>query len=148
LPNLVDNYRETFVASILIVEDEIFVAGDIERVLEEAGHDVVGIAADRREALAAAPLAKIAFVDVNLRDGRTGPQVAYDLSREYGIRIVYVTANPGQIDPKADGAIGYIRKPFSEDAIVAVANFAAGRTSELISPEISLFSDVSGSTTI
>ena len=134
-------------SSILIVEDEIFVAGDIERVLEDAGYDVVGVAADRKEALAAAPRAKIAFVDVNLRDGRTGPQVAYDLSKEFGIRVVYVTANPTQIDPIAPGAIGYIRKPFSEDALVAVANYTAGKTSDLNSPEITLFSDESGSTT-
>lgn len=38
-------------SSILIVEDEIFVALDIERVLTDCGHGVAGIAMDRAEAM-------------------------------------------------------------------------------------------------
>ena len=110
---------------VLIVEDEIFVASDIERILEDSGYAVTAIAADRAEALAAAADSEIALVDINLRDGATGPAIAIDLAR-YGIKIVYVTANPSQIDPRADTAIGYIKKPFSDEAILAAVNFAAG----------------------
>lgn len=112
--------------TVLIVEDEIFVATDIERILEEAGYKVTAIAADRAEALAAAPGAQIALVDINLRDGLTGPAIACDLSRDFGVKIVYVTANPAQIEPRAPHAIGFIRKPFSDDAILAAVDFAAG----------------------
>lgn len=118
--------------TVLIVEDEIFVATDIERILVEAGYTVTAIAADRAEALAAAPDAQIALVDINLRDGMTGPGIACDLSRDFGVRIVYVTANPAQIEPRAPHAIGFIRKPFSDAAILAAVSFAAGakQTSE------------------
>lgn len=112
--------------SILIVEDEILVAMDIERILVDAGYSVTAIAADSREAVAAAPQADIAFVDLNLRDGLTGPTLARQLADQYGIRVVYVTANPAQIDPSAASAVGYIRKPFSEPAIIAAANVALG----------------------
>ena len=125
--------------TVLIVEDEIFVAGDIERILEDAGYDVVAIATDRAEAMAAAPNAALAFVDVNLRDGRTGPSIAMDLSRRHNIKIVYVTANPTQIEPRAETAIGYIRKPFSEEALVAVADYATGKADVLETSEITLF---------
>jgi ActR/RegA family two-component response regulator len=57
----------------MIVEDEIFVALDLERILIDAGYHVVAIAADRETALIAAAGCDFAFVDVNLRDGPTGP---------------------------------------------------------------------------
>lgn len=111
--------------SVLIVEDEIFVALDVERVLEDAGFTVVGLAADRAEALRVCDGATLAFVDVNLRDGCTGPATACQLSDEHGATIVYLTANASQIDPLANRAIGVLRKPFCEASLVAVANAAA-----------------------
>jgi CheY-like chemotaxis protein len=107
----------------LIVEDEIFVALDLERILTEAGYTVTAIAADRETALAAAPECGIAFVDVNLRDGPTGPDIAARMARDYGVRCVFVTANPTQIGD-GGGALGYIRKPFSDAAILAAARLA------------------------
>ncbi len=111
--------------SVLIVEDEIFVAMDLERILEDAGYHVAAIAADQHEALSAARDVEVAFVDINLRDGATGPEIARDLTARYGIRIVYVTANPAQIGVPATTAVGCIRKPFSEAAILAAAALAA-----------------------
>ena len=49
----------------LIVEDEIFVAHDLERILLDAGYSVAAIAADKASALEAAPDCGFAFVDVN-----------------------------------------------------------------------------------
>ena len=109
----------------LIVEDEIFVALDLERILEDAGYRVAAIAADRQSALEAAPDCGFAFVDVNLRDGPTGPDIARRIAAEHGIKVVFVTANPGQIG-MAEGALGYVRKPFSEAAILAAAELASG----------------------
>lgn len=125
--------------SVLIVEDEIFVASDIARILEDAGYRVAAIAADRKEALEAGPKAQIALVDVNLRDGSTGPQIALDLSRTYGTKIVYVTANPTQIAPRAETAIGFIRKPFSDDAILTAVHRAAGEVAQPRSTDVTFF---------
>lgn len=109
----------------LIVEDEIFVALDLERILEDAGYRVAAIAADSSSALAAAPDCAFAFVDVNLRDGPTGPEIARRIAAEHGIKVVFVTANPSQIGA-GEGAVGYVRKPFSEAAILAAAELASG----------------------
>ena len=57
---------------------------------------------------------------MNLRDGPTGPEIARRMAAEHGITVVFVTANPGQIGECA-GALGYVRKPFSERAILAAA---------------------------
>ncbi len=111
--------------SVLIVEDEIFIAMEIERILEDAGYNVVAIAADQPEAMSVAPNAQLAFVDLNLRDGPTGPEIARKLATQHGIRVVYVTANPSQIGEPAPRAIGCIRKPFTPDAILAAASLTA-----------------------
>ena len=110
----------------LIVEDEIFVALDIERILVDAGYHVAAIAADTETALSAADGCSFAFVDINLRDGPTGSDIARRLASA-GIRVVYVTANPAQIT-YAD-AIGFVRKPFGEAAILSAAGLATGTLS-------------------
>lgn len=110
----------------LIVEDEIFVALDLERILEDRGYDVVAIAADRAEALQHGALCDVAFVDINLRDGPTGPEIARTLATQHGVKIVFVTANPAQIGPSAADAICYVRKPFGEEAILAAAAMTRG----------------------
>lgn len=106
----------------LIVEDEIFVALDLERILMDAGYGVAGIAADRDSAIAAAPGCNFAFVDINLRDGPTGPEIAKRMAQDYGVKVVFVTANPAQISDAE--CLGYIRKPFSDAAILAAAALA------------------------
>lgn len=112
--------------SVLIVEDEIFIAMEIERILEEAGYRVIAIAADRQEALEAGDHADLAFVDLNLRDGPTGADIALELASKHGVRVVYVTANPAQIGEPAASAIGCIRKPFTDHVILSAAAIAAG----------------------
>ena len=114
----------TMPKTALIVEDEIFVALDLERILIDAGYKVAAIAADSDGAIAAAADCHFALIDVNLRDGATGPGLATKLARDYGLKVVFVTANPAQIG-QADGALGYIRKPFSEAAILAAAAMAS-----------------------
>ncbi|WP_010214551.1 response regulator [Sphingomonas sp. PAMC 26621] len=114
------------VPTALIVEDEIFVALDLERILIDAGYAVKAIAADKLGALDAAQDCSFALVDINLRDGATGPELARMLADEFGLKVVFVTANPGQI-AHPSGAVGYVRKPFSESAILTAAAVATAR---------------------
>jgi DNA-binding response OmpR family regulator len=110
---------------VLIVEDEIFVALEIEQVVEAAGFAVQAIAADRAAALAAAADCDIALVDLNLRDGPTGPQIGMQLASQYGVRVIYVTANPAQIGDASVAALGVIAKPFRAQSISAALKLAA-----------------------
>lgn len=112
-------------ARVLIVEDEIFVALDLENILMSSGFAVSGIAADQASALAFAGVSDIALVDVNLRDGATGPAIARTLARQYGVRIVFVTANPAQIGDFEDLALEVVNKPFRADAIISSVQHAA-----------------------
>lgn len=122
---------------VLIVEDEFLVALQLEDILTDAGHNVVGIVPDHASVgkLAAPP--KVALVDLNLRDGPSGPTIARLLAEQYGTFIIYVTANPAQIDQPAPTAVGVIQKPFSHQAILAAVALAANGGSDNFPPEMS-----------
>ncbi|WP_435655914.1 hypothetical protein [Brucella pituitosa] len=70
---------------VLIVEDELLLALNLEAHLEFLGRKVVGIAGQAKEAMALTELAShdLALVDVNLRDGLIGPQIAAGLVKKY-----------------------------------------------------------------
>ncbi len=112
---------------VLIVEDELLVALDLEDILTSGGFDVLGIVADLKGADGIQRPPVVALVDLNLRDGPTGNEVARALARQYGTRIIFVTANPAQITDPPETAIGYVQKPFRPDVVVsAVAAAIAG----------------------
>jgi DNA-binding response OmpR family regulator len=109
---------------ILVIEDEMLVALDLEHILASAGHHVVGIAPDSETALELAPACSMALVDVNLRDGKTGPRIAAEIFSRHGARIIFVTANPEQIGAVADIAVGRVAKPFDRRDILSAVEAA------------------------
>lgn len=114
---------------ILIVEDQFLVALDLEHIVASAGYPVVGIATGRAEIDSLVIPPKIALVDINLRDGPTGVEIARALSERFGTRIIFVTANPAQIDQPPPTAIGFIQKPFSPSMIESSIGYALGAAS-------------------
>lgn len=99
-------------ARILIVEDETFVAWEMAETLSDYGYDCVGIADDTASAMRlGAQTADLALVDVNLCDGATGPQIGAYLASHYGIKVIFVTANPRQLGAGVPGTLGVISKP-------------------------------------
>ena len=107
----------------LIVEDEILVALDMEHILTSMGCEVVGIAADRDAALSLGAEADIALVDLNLRDGQTGPEIGRLLASDHGVKVVFVTANPALLGEGVEGALGVIGKPVSGSSLMATVNY-------------------------
>lgn len=108
---------------VLVVEDEIFVAIELENLLAELGHEPIGIAADAQTALALAPDAELAIVDLNLRDGPTGPSIGRTLA-ERGVTVMFMTANPSQLGQGVPGTIGVMAKPVMDDELREAVAFA------------------------
>jgi DNA-binding response OmpR family regulator len=109
---------------VLIVEDEFLVALQLEDILADGGYAVVGTCPDMASLGLLGEAPDVALVDLNLRDGLTGPAIARDLAGRYGSRVIYVTANPGQIDFPASTAVGIVQKPFTRQAILAAISYA------------------------
>ncbi len=105
--------------SVLIVEDEPLIAGDLAEMLAEQGHRVCGIA---HRAHAAMELIKrerpdLVLLDIRLNDGVDGIAVARELDREH-IAFLYVTSHTDEATMEQvvrTGPQGFIRKPFDED---------------------------------
>lgn len=108
---------------VLVVEDEIFVAIEIEHVVKELGHRPVGIAADRETALQLAAATDLAIVDLNLRDGPTGPGIGKALADE-GVTVLFMTANPSQLGEGIPGTLGVIPKPVADEELRDALSFA------------------------
>lgn len=116
-------------ADILIVEDEMLVACEMEAILEENGYRCAGIVPDLTAAARffGLPL-DVALVDLNLRDGFTGPQIGEQLSRA-GIPVIFITANPNLLGEGIAGAVGVLTKPTDEKTLLQAVSFALGRRS-------------------
>lgn len=112
-------------AKILIVEDEFLIGMELEHSLQDRGYDVIGVAVDFDSAQTLVPLnPDVALVDVNLRDGPTGPAIAQQLATQAGTSVVFVTANPRQISIAIPGAIGIVAKPADHQLISAAVDYA------------------------
>ncbi|ANY20273.1 two-component response regulator [Tsuneonella dongtanensis] len=102
----------------IIVEDEFLAAIHAESVLERCGVQVIGTAEDMEGALALSDeRPNLALVDLNLRDGFTGPAIGSSLART-GVEIVFVTANPSQLEGCNEFASPVIEKPIDEQLLV------------------------------
>ncbi|MBA1155889.1 response regulator [Microvirga mediterraneensis] len=104
---------------ILIVEDEILIALELESLLQDLGHEVVGMAASSEEALSLGQKLRpdLAFVDVHLADGPTGVDVARSLSANHRVTVLFMTANAKRIPEDFAGARGVIAKPYTERGV-------------------------------
>ena len=120
--------RPTPPLGVLIVEDEALLAMDLEAMVEDTGHTVIGEAAslpdvaDLTDTLHPA----IAFVDIQLAKGTSGLDVARLIGERWpGTIIVFVTANPLKIPSDFGGAHGVIAKPFSRSGLMSAMHYIA-----------------------
>ncbi len=114
---------------IMIVEDEPLVALDLEASLHDLGYPTVGIAADAASAMELAELRPaLALVDLNLRDGLTGPEIGAALARDHGVRVLFMTANPRLLGDGIAGTVGVLTKPYDIASVAWAVDYAMRRT--------------------
>ncbi|MGU3361054.1 response regulator [Methylobacterium sp. M6A4_1b] len=104
---------------VLIAEDEALILLQLELLVEDAGHVVVGTAATADEAIGIARDVRpdLVFVDLQLRGGSSGIDIVRALRAEAAMVLVFVTANAQHLPEGFEGAAGVIAKPFTEVVI-------------------------------
>jgi DNA-binding NarL/FixJ family response regulator len=109
---------------VLIVEDEILVAMEMQIILRLAGHEVVGIAQDLESAmqLAAQFTPHLALVDINLSKGESGFDVATAFS-EIGLPLLFASGNCPPT-AAADVVLGCLNKPFDDVSLTLAVETA------------------------
>ena len=114
-------------ASVLIIEDEPLIALDIEGLVTDIGHQVVGIARTRTEAAAFARARKPSLVlaDIQLADGSSGIDAVRDILAEVSVPVIFITAYPERLltGERAEPAF-VITKPFRPEMVKALISQA------------------------
>jgi len=114
-------------ARIMIIEDEPLIALDIENLVKEIGHDVVGIAATRKDAvkLARQTSPGMVLADIQLADGSSGIDAVNDILKELNVPVIFITAYPERLltGQRAEPTF-LVTKPFKPEMVKAVISQA------------------------
>ncbi|MGX1100358.1 response regulator [Amorphus sp. MBR-141] len=113
--------------TVLIIEDEPLIAMDIEGMVERFGHEVVGVARTRREAVMLARKTRpgLILADIQLADGSSGIDAITDLRASIDVLTIFVTAFPQRLLTGAGHEPTFlITKPYAPDALRAMLSQA------------------------
>lgn len=101
---------------ILILEDDPLIALDLQLIVEDEGHEVIGPCASVAEARdCAGPGVDLALLDIDLPDGKSFDLAAGLIGR--GVRVSFVSASTRAELPAHLGHIAFIAKPYQHAAI-------------------------------
>lgn len=112
---------------VLIIEDETFIAMDIEALVESLGHRVIGVARTHSEAIALARRQRpgLILADIQLADGSSGLDAVNELLGSFAAPVIFITAYPERfLTGKRPEPAFLIAKPFQLAVVSAVASQA------------------------
>jgi CheY-like chemotaxis protein len=112
---------------VLIIEDEALIARDLAGLVESLGHQVIGVARTRAEAIkiAATKIPGLILADIQLADGSSGLDAVNDLLQSIEVPVIFITAYPERFltGDRPEPAF-LIAKPFHPANISAVMSQA------------------------
>lgn len=112
---------------VLIIEDETFIAMDLESLVKNLGHNVIGVARTHADAVALAKNKKpgLILADIQLADGSSGLDAVNELLKVFEVPVVFITAYPERFLTGSRPEPAFlITKPFLTDTVKAVISQA------------------------
>jgi DNA-directed RNA polymerase specialized sigma24 family protein len=112
---------------VLIIEDEPVIALDLEAIVHELGHQIVGVARTRAEAaeLIEERQPGLVLADIQLADGSSGLDAVNDILRSNDVVVIFITAYPERFltGDRPEPAF-LLTKPFEPEAVRAAISQA------------------------
>jgi CheY-like chemotaxis protein len=131
LQDLVDQSGRELAAQIatdvLIIEDEMLIALDLEQLVENLGHHTIGIARTRAEAIALAKQRRpgLILADIQLADGSSGLEAVNDLLNTFEVPVIFITAHPERfLTGERPEPAFLIAKPYQQSTVSALVSQA------------------------
>ncbi|AGF76340.1 response regulator [Bartonella vinsonii] len=112
---------------VMIIEDEPLIALDIEQMVESLGHQVVGIARTRDEAIIMYHKKKprLILADIQLADNSSGIDAVNDILQNDQIPVIFITAFPERLlTGERPEPTFLVTKPFNPDMVKALISQA------------------------
>jgi two-component system, response regulator PdtaR len=114
---------------ILIVEDDLLVASEMEATLCDAGFEIVGIATTSKEALRLAQTESpiLAVMDIRIAGDRDGIDTALELFRSQGIRCIFASAHSdhdSRLRAQPAAPLGWLQKPYTMASLTEMVRAA------------------------
>lgn len=112
---------------VLIIEDEPFIALDLQTLVEEQGHRVTAVARTHREAVEAVERERpgLILADIQLADGSSGLDAVNQILGAFSVPVVFITAYPERFLTGTPPEPAFlITKPFGVDSLKAVISQA------------------------
>lgn len=107
---------------VFIIEDEPIISADLQAIVRSLGHNVVGLARTKAEALDRAPPAKpgLVLADIQLADNSSGIDAVQEIMKVHTCPVVFITAFPERLLTGERPEPTYlITKPFMPEAVKA-----------------------------
>jgi DNA-directed RNA polymerase specialized sigma24 family protein len=118
---------EEIATDVLIIEDEAFIALDLEGLVEGLGHRVLGVARTHKEAVALAKTKRpgIILADIELADGSSGLDAVNEMLKSFEVPVIFITAYPERfLTGERPEPAFLIAKPFQPATVSAVLSQA------------------------
>ena len=132
---------------ILIVEDNVIIADDMQSMLEEIGYEIVDnvIVYEQAERVLKAEQVDLVLIDIILASDKTGIDLGKHIRENYDIPFIFVTSNSDKAtveNAKTVKPNGYLVKPFEQQDLytsieIALSNFIYGAAKSSTGEEIS-----------
>ncbi len=120
---------------VLVIEDELAIAAEIESIVTDMGHAVIGNAPSKREAIRMAETDEpdLILSDIHLANNTTGIETVSEILGSYPRKpVIYITGFPEKLLTGIDQEPAFlITKPYSADQVrsaVSQAMFFAPRS--------------------